>query len=29
MAITNLNDKFAHELRDIYDAEHQFLEGSS
>jgi ferritin-like metal-binding protein YciE len=27
MAITNLNEKFAHELRDIYDAEHQFLEG--
>jgi ferritin-like metal-binding protein YciE len=27
MAITNLNEKFTHELRDIYDAEHQFLEG--
>jgi ferritin-like metal-binding protein YciE len=27
MAITNLNEKFVHELRDIYDAEHQFLEG--
>ena len=27
MAITNMNEKFAHELRDIYDAEHQFLEG--
>jgi ferritin-like metal-binding protein YciE len=27
MAINSLQDKFIHELRDIYDAEHQFLEG--
>src|SRR5688572_8877265 len=27
MAIKNLNDKFMHELGDIYDAEHQFLKG--
>ena len=27
MAINNLQDKFVHELKDIYDAEHQFLKG--
>ena len=27
MAINNLQDKFIHELGDIYDAEHQFLKG--
>ncbi len=27
MAINNLQDKFTHELGDIYDAEHQFLKG--
>lgn len=27
MAINTLQEKFAHEVRDIYDAEHQFLEG--
>lgn len=27
MAISNLQQKFLHELGDIYDAEHQFLEG--
>ncbi len=27
MAINNLQEKFAHELGDIYDAEHQFLKG--
>lgn len=27
MAIKNLQDKFIHELGDIYDAEHQFLKG--
>ena len=27
MAIRNLQEKFVHELEDIYDAEHQFLEG--
>lgn len=27
MAINNLNEKFMHELGDIYDAEHQFLKG--
>ncbi|HUS17123.1 MAG TPA: DUF892 family protein [Chloroflexia bacterium] len=27
MAINSLHEKFIHELRDIYDAEHQFLEG--
>src|SRR5689334_10336877 len=27
MAIRNLQEKFTHELEDIYDAEHQFLEG--
>jgi ferritin-like metal-binding protein YciE len=26
MAITNLEEKFIHQLGDIYDAEHQFLE---
>ena len=26
MAIYTLNEKFVHELRDLYDAEHQFLE---
>lgn len=26
MAIRSLQEKFAHEIRDIYDAEHQFLE---
>ena len=26
MPITSLNEKFAHELSDIFDAEHQFLE---
>ncbi len=26
MAINNLNEKFMHELGDIYDAEHRFLE---
>jgi len=26
MAIYTLNEKFVHGLRDIYDAEHQFLE---
>jgi len=26
MKITNLNEKFIHELGDIYDAEHRFLE---
>src|SRR6476660_2425933 len=27
MAINNLNEKFMHELGDIYDAENQFLKG--
>jgi ferritin-like metal-binding protein YciE len=27
MAINNLQEKFTHELGDIYDAEHQFLKG--
>jgi ferritin-like metal-binding protein YciE len=27
MAINSLQEKFIHELRDIYDAEHQFLDG--
>jgi ferritin-like metal-binding protein YciE len=27
MAINNLQEKFVHELKDIYDAEHQFLKG--
>jgi ferritin-like metal-binding protein YciE len=27
MAINNLQEKFVHELGDIYDAEHQFLKG--
>lgn len=27
MAIRSLQEKFVHEVRDIYDAEHQFLEG--
>jgi ferritin-like metal-binding protein YciE len=27
MALNNLQDKFVHELGDIYDAEHQFLKG--
>ena len=27
MAINTLQEKFSHELRDIYDAEHQFLQG--
>lgn len=27
MAINSLNEKFMHELGDIYDAEHQFLKG--
>ena len=27
MAIDNLQEKFLHELGDIYDAEHQFLKG--
>jgi ferritin-like metal-binding protein YciE len=27
MAIKTLQDKFLHELKDIYDAEHQFLQG--
>jgi ferritin-like metal-binding protein YciE len=27
MAIRTLQDKFLHELKDIYDAEHQFLQG--
>ena len=27
MAISNLQEKFVHELKDIYDAEHQFLKG--
>lgn len=27
MAFNNLQDKFTHELADVYDAEHQFLKG--
>ena len=27
MPIKNMQDKFLHELGDIYDAEHQFLKG--
>src|SRR3712207_945414 len=27
MAINTVHEKFLHELQDIYDAEHQFLEG--